>query len=188
MSNRYVNGMGLSFRCSNIKERKWFLDMINPKMNSIIKRIERFPERGIGDIMGDNIGIFGTPTRTILVGAIQLRKARAIEPAEGGDWFTECYAEQAAMNSMVSVVLFNDNWYIMGGHRSYFNNERLAVACISERANELGGEEAVKDALIKLLVDTELDITVTKAISSVCPEFDIEGLRTIADFELACDD
>jgi len=37
-------------------------------------------------------------------------------------------------------------------------------------------------------VDTELDITVTKAISSVCPEFDIEGLRTIADFELACDD
>ena len=92
------------------------------------------------------------------------------------------------MINMVSVVLFNDNWYIMGGHRSYFNNERLVVACISERANEFGGEEAVKDALIKLLVDTELDITVTKAISSVCPEFDIEGLRTIADFELACDD
>lgn len=180
--------MGISIRCSNEKERKWFLEMINPKMHSIIKRIERFPDRGVGDIMGDNIGIFGSQTRQILVGAIHLRKARAIEPDEGGDWFTACYAEEAHMNSMISSVLFNGIWYLMGGHRSYYSNQRLAVACISERAEELGGEEAVKDALIKLLMDTNLDIDVTKAISSVHQGIDIEGLRTIADFEMACDD
>lgn len=188
MSNRYVDGMGISLRCSNEKERKWFLEMINPKINSIIKRIERYPDRDIGDIMGDNIGIFGSITRKILVGAIHLRKIRAIEPEEGDDWFTACYAEVARMNRLISVVLFAGNWYLMGGNQSYYSDLRLVVACISERAEESGDEEAVKDALIKLLMNSDLDIEVTKAISSVHPEFDIEGLRTIADFEMACND
>ena len=188
MSNRYATGMGLSFRCSNNKERKWFLAMINTKMPTIINRMERFPERDLGDIIGDNIGIFGAFTRRMIVGAIHLRKVRAIEPENGSDWFTACYAEVAHMNTTVSVVLFNGNWYIVSGNRTYLHDTRLVAACVGEHASETGDDEDVKDALIKLMKDSNLDDDVVRAISSVHPELDIVGLRTIADFELACDD
>jgi len=189
MSNRYATGMGLGLAFRNAKERKWFLEMFNQKVWQVINRAEKFPDKNIEDIIGDNLGIMGGTPRRRLATAIRLRDVRDTPRNTGADWVTQCYAEQAHMvGNSLTVVLFNTKWYVMEGNRNHSVTTDVVVNVLWARAHDGGDvQEGVKDALIKLLVETRLDEGLLLSIRRQLPRIDLAGLRTVADFELACE-
>lgn len=191
MSNRYATGFGIGFCFRSIKQRKWFLDMFNGKMESLIKRISLYPGRDVVDIMGDNLGITGGAAIRDLASAIRLRNVRTEGPNDQGEWIEECYASVVRLTTsgkIINVLLVDNQWY-MSEAFMHLDEYRFASRCLSYRAERYPDpEEELKDSLIKALISSGMNDNFLKAIHNELPNIDAEGIWTVADFEMACDD
>ncbi len=189
MSNRYAVGLGHGWAFRNDKQRKWFITMFNLTIQSVINRIDQFDHKSIQDIMGDNLGIMSPDTKSTVASAIRLRNTRTAEPNESGEWMEACYAEIARMQgNMINVLLVDSVWYL-SQTVMYNEDYRFVSSVLGYRSEDFDDvEEELTDSLIKALITSDLNDDFVEAIKIQLPMVDADGIKTVADFEMACDD
>ena len=192
MSNRYAVGLGHGFCFPNAKQRGWFLTMFNGKIEPLVKRFEKFPRRTATDIVGDNLGIMDYTTRKKIATAIKLRHARTHEQdIVEGNWLRECYAELARFEgNIINVALVDREWYVSSSFMPY-DVYGFVTTILFSRAlgrDDVLDEDKLRDTLVEALIASGMNDDFVQAMERRLEGVDAQGIRTLADFEIAMND
>ncbi len=187
MSNRYASGIGLGWAFRNDKQRRWFITMFNLTIQSVINRIDQFDHKSIADIMGDNFGIMSSYIKNIIASAILLRSTGTNGLDDTGEWMEECYVGEARRpGNIINVLLVDSVWYL--SQTVMYDDYRFVSIVLGYRSEDFDdAKEELTDSLIKALMASGLNDDFVEAIKTQLPIVDAYDIKTIADFNMACE-